>query len=216
MKISRLLPLLAAAFLLAGASPSYSSTVPSAATPAVVQAAHTQAGTKSEQPRLEAQAHKANKNAVLVSTITFTVNDPEFAKDGPSPYVNLDDPAKDIRFMDQANTIALSSRELYLVVDYPVEGEWEFKIVSASPQGFTKADLARQISRVYHAMYAEEARTSGIKVVPLEQRQKLINRNKTNGKFGIWGHDIGDLVLHTVEIFKAPDGKFTAVLGIDS
>ncbi len=118
--------------------------------------------------------------------------------------------------MDKANSIVVASNVLHIVVDYPVAGEWEFKVVSADPKGFTNADLARQISRVYHAMYDEEERTSIIKVVPMEQRKRLINRNKTNGKFGIWGHDIGDLVLHTVEIYQARDGKLTAVLGIDS
>lgn len=36
------------------------------------------------------------------------------------------------------------------------------------------------------------------KVIPLEMRKKiggLINRNITNGIYGIWGHDIGDLVI---------------------
>lgn len=39
------------------------------------------------------------------------------------------------------------------------------------------------------------------KVLPLELRRKqggLLNRHATNGKYGIWGHDIGDLVIEGI------------------
>ena len=104
-------------------------------------------------------------------------------------------------------------KDLYTI---PLSGEWKFPVKSQSPKGFTRADLARSISNTYKAVYAEEERTTQIKVVPLDQRTGLINRNKTNGKYGIWGHDLGDLVLHTVEVTKRADGILVAHLGIDS
>ena len=48
------------------------------------------------------------------------------------------------------------------------------------------------------------------------QRTGLINRNKTNGVYGICCHDLGDLVLHTIELSEKPDGTTYLVLGIDS
>ena len=41
----------------------------------------------------------------------------------------------------------------------------------------------------------------------------LINRAATDGTYGIWGHDLGDLVLHT--IYYAPTSG-EICLGIDS
>lgn len=40
----------------------------------------------------------------------------------------------------------------------------------------------------------------------------LLNRNRTSGEFGIWGHVMEDLVVHTWEIYD--DG--TVRLGVDS
>lgn len=30
----------------------------------------------------------------------------------------------------------------------------------------------------------------------------MINRNKTNGVIGIWGHDIGDLVIESITLYE--------------
>ncbi len=38
------------------------------------------------------------------------------------------------------------------------------------------------------------------------RRRGIINRNQTNGKYGIWGHDIGDLDLSAVIVKKTGDG----------
>ena len=40
----------------------------------------------------------------------------------------------------------------------------------------------------------------------------MYNRITTEGKFGIWGHDLGDLILHTVWI----DNDNVITLGVDS
>lgn len=40
----------------------------------------------------------------------------------------------------------------------------------------------------------------------------MLNRNFIDGKFGIWGHDIGDLVLVDASVSK----KNVISLGVDS
>lgn len=164
----------------------------------------------------EPKRHDKAQRGTLVAKVKFSVRDPEYVEDGPSPYVSIENPAKDIKFLDDSDEIVISSTELNIVVDYPVTGVWQFRITSDNPKGFTRAGLANGISRVYHFLYADEERTTKIKVIPLAQRKKLLNRNRTDGKYGIWGHDIGDLVLHTVELFRAADGRLYALLGIDS
>ena len=171
---------------------------------------------ETDRVEYEAKPHDASQKGSVVGKIEFEVRDPEWVDDGPSPYVSIENPGKDIKFMDNPNEIVVSSKELQVVIDYPVTGIWEFKITSTNSEGFTRAGLAEEISRVYQFLYSEEERTTKIKVVPSEQRKKLLNRNRTNGKYGIWGHDIGDLDLHTVELHKTADGKLYAVLGIDS
>lgn len=64
-------------------------------------------------------------------------------------------------------------------------------------------------------MYKEEKRTSNLPEETCADRfgSSMINRAPTNGKYGIWGHSLGDLVLHTVHY--DPTGKVIK-LGIDS
>jgi hypothetical protein len=173
---------------------------------------------KTGRTKYEAKPHDPKRMGLIVGTIKFVVRDPDpvWADYGPSPYVSMENPGKAIKYMDKPDEIVVSSNELHVVIDYPVTGEWEFKITSGGSKGFTRAELAREISRVYHALYVEEERTTKIKVIPPKERKKLYNRNQTDGKFGIWGHDIGDLELHTVELHKGADGKLYAILGIDS
>ena len=118
--------------------------------------------------------------------------------------------------MDKPNEIVLSSRELHIIVDYPVTGVWKCKISSGNSKGFTRVELVNEISRAYHSIYAEEERTTKTKIVPNAQKKTMFNRHQTDGKYGVWGHDIDDLVLYNVELRKTVDGTLFAMLGIDS
>ena len=50
----------------------------------------------------------------------------------------------------------------------------------------------------------------------LNQRKGIINRNETDGKYGIWGHDLEDLDLSTIEVYRNKENKLELVLGIES
>jgi hypothetical protein len=165
----------------------------------------------------QADASKAEAPGIeVLSEITFQVEDPENRPDGPSPYVNLADPEKDLKRMRGSDEIVFTATELIVVLDYPLREEFSFPISASSSKGFTRAELVRKIADLYKRVYEEEARTSKIPVIPTEQREGLINRNETNGKYGIWGHDLDDLILHTIEISRTPDGTVRAHFGIDS
>lgn len=152
----------------------------------------------------------------VVGQIRFAVRDPANADNGPSPYASIASPAPDIEFMENRHEIVVRDPSIYIVVDYPMEHGWEFKIVATSSAGFTRAGLVAEISKLYHAIYAEEDRSAHTKVVPVDKREGLINRNRTDGTFGIWGHDIGDLVLGEIELHRGGDGRLYAFLVIDS
>ena len=61
----------------------------------------------------------------------------------------------------------------------------------------------------YQEIYKKEEETSTKKAMPLSEEDpdsSLINRNKTDGCYGIWGHSIEDLVLEAVWFFGG--GKY--------
>ena len=66
----------------------------------------------------------------------------------------------------------------------------------------------KQIAALYARIYREEDETA---TQPMTQTFSL-NRGTSFGRYGIYLHDIGDLVLHTVS--RRADGKYE--LGIDS
>jgi hypothetical protein len=154
--------------------------------------------------------------AVTLAKVTFQVDDPEDKADGPSPYVHLADPKKDLERMRKPQEVVYKGTELTVILEYPFSKEFEFPIRASSPDGFRRAELAEKIAALYKQVYEEEARTSKVPVIPPDQRKGLINRNQTAGKYGIWGHDLEDLVLHEIEISRMPDGTVRADLGIDS
>lgn len=54
--------------------------------------------------------------------------------------------------------------------------------------------MANMILKKYHEIYKTESETTKLKVERYPQ-SKLINRARTDGKYGIWGHELEDLIL---------------------
>ena len=155
----------------------------------------------------------------VLDEITFTVRktNPERTKNGSttSPYIHLADPAADLAHLEDAAAIVLPCREIIVVVDYPVDGEFEFKLTPDAPTGFARAEIAQKISMLYQEIYSREERTTKTPVIPREKRTGLINRNTTDGEYGIWGHDLDDLDLSGISP-EVRDGKVYVTLEIDS
>lgn len=68
-----------------------------------------------------------------------------------------------------------------------------FRLEADTPAGFTRAGLARAIAATYQRIYQEEEERSDVSVDRAAPR--LLNRNCTEGKYSIWGHDLEDLSL---------------------
>jgi len=81
-----------------------------------------------------------------------------------------------------------------------------------TPRGFTRGGLARAVALVYRRVYEEEEASAG-PPPPRPLGYPILNRVPTNGRYGIYGHDLGDLALHTVEPSREGD-HFE--LGVDS
>jgi len=168
--------------------------------------------------KLEQQASEKNSAnfGTLISTIDFQVktNNLTDYPEGFIPYIELEHPEKSIKQLVNKDEIVVKEDTITLIVDYPLTNEYRLKI--NSKHGFTRRELVMDISKAYHKLYEEEEATATIKTVPIAQRTTLYNRNQTNGKYGIWGHDIADLILADVMVYKALNGEIVLGLNIES
>lgn len=141
----------------------------------------------------------------------------EIFEDGIIPWISIKDPKPEIDHLIGKNEIVINKTNVILYIDYPLENAVEINLTSNNPMGFTRKELAQKISIEYNRIYEEEEEDSAnTKTTPLEERQGLINRNKTDGKYGIWGHDIDDLDLSAIILSKMPNGELKLELIVES
>jgi hypothetical protein len=127
----------------------------------------------------------------------------------------LDTIEESIKYLDKPDEIVLDFKEVELEIDYPLNEIYRGKLTTLN-KGFTRKELITEISKRYHQIYEEEEATATTKTIPREKREGLINRNETDGKYGIWGHDLSDLFMTGIDVFKTKEGKIILKLGIDS
>lgn len=177
------------------------------------------------EDKLLADKEIANQNnsfdtpGVLFATIEFkikaTKEDLEIFEDGIVPWISLQEPNKEIDRLIKADEIVLPYFTVTLLIDYPLTNPAIFTL-STNEKGFSRKQLIQEISKKYHEIYKEEETTSTTKTIPIDQREGLINRNQTNGKYGVWGHDLSDLDLSSIEVYKNTNGKIHLILRVES
>jgi hypothetical protein len=162
---------------------------------------------------------QADSLGVLISKIDFnlkaTKEDLKIFEDGIVPWISINKTGKTIDSLIQADKIVLPFSEATLIIDYPLTNKASFDISTAG-KGFSRKQLIRIISKKYHEIYKKEERTAKEKTVPVNERDTLLNRNQTDGKYGIWGHDLSDLDLGSIDVYKNADGKIYLILDIES
>lgn len=92
--------------------------------------------------------------------------------------------------------IVIPKREVVVVYRYPFNGSYSHKHITTNPEGFTRREISEQIMQRYKQMYEEEDQDMG---GPTGNIPGLMNRDTSTGRYGIWGHGIGDLCLHSLE-----------------
>ena len=167
----------------------------------------------------ELESNSQNNQDELIATVEFGIkaNKEELNdfEDGIIPWISIENPEDEINRLIDADKVVISYSEVTAIIDYPLNNPTEF-LLKSSTKGFTKKQLVLEISKKYHEIYEVEERSATTKTIPVEKRKGLINRNETDGKYGIWGHDIGDLDLSSIEIYKTKSGKIQIFLGIES
>jgi hypothetical protein len=135
-------------------------------------------------------------------------------KDGYIPWVELNHPDNDLKQLLDKDEIVINESRVILIIDYPLSKAWRFPLTSQT--GFTREQLVKAISETYHKIYQEEEATATTKTIPVDERKTLLNRNETNGKYGIKFHDLSDLALDDVQVYKSAEGDILLSLEIDS
>ncbi|HEU0030723.1 MAG TPA: hypothetical protein VFQ53_08820 [Kofleriaceae bacterium] len=102
-----------------------------------------------------------------------------------------------------------------LVIDYPLTHPATVKLSASYPIGFTRAELVRAICDEYAAVYEAEEGTAHTKTVPPSERGEIRSRNRTDGAYGIWGHDLEDLALTAVRWSRKDDGTVMIELHVE-
>ena len=165
-----------------------------------------------QKKSVQSKPSRPNKGIVKVE---FQVgNDPTY---GPSPYVGLTKEGQKASLKAMANKDDLVfiegiGKDINVVFDYPLQRPTEFPITAP----LTRKDLVRFIGAAYRLIYDQESATSSLRAEPMCERNPecgLLNRANTDGVYGIYGHDLGDLALHTVT-YDIRAGKI--YLGVDS
>jgi hypothetical protein len=151
----------------------------------------------------------------LVTTILFEVKTTDLKDypDGRIPFASIEKASTEIPNLVNGDKPVIHDTVINIIIDYPLNVPYTFHLYSRA--GFTPAMLLKAISKHYYLLYAEEERTATIKTLPMKQR-KIENRNQTNGKYGVWGHDIRDLMLDEAIVYRNDKGVVTLTLEIDS
>ena len=157
--------------------------------------------------REQTSAEKQTDNlGTLINTISFNekTNNKKDFEEGIIPWVSIEDPNKDLHNLIGGNVTVIHDTNVTVIIDYPLTQQYQFEMTSKN--GFTRENLLKEIRKRYYKIYAEEEESATVKTVPVDKRTTMYNRNETNGKYGIWGHDIGDLVLAEILVYKDTKG----------
>lgn len=137
---------------------------------------------------------------ILFEVKTSDKADLEVFEDGIIPWISIQNPENSLENLIGKDEIIVESNKAILVIDYPLNNPVEIEISSEKQEGFTRKDLILIVSQEYKRIYNEEEESADTKTIAPGDREGLMNRNQTDGKYGIWGHDINDLDLSAVVV----------------
>lgn len=130
--------------------------------------------------------------------------------------IRLRDPERALSQLERPDEIVIPFDHAVLVIDYPLTTPASISIEAPLPLGFTRAALVKAICDEYAHIYDAEEGTATTKTIPPNERGKLRNRNRTDGAYGIWGHDLQDLVVTAARWTRQTDGMVRIELHVES
>jgi hypothetical protein len=118
--------------------------------------------------------------------------------------------------LDKPDEIVIPFENAILMIDYPLSTPAMIPITAPLPLGFTRAALVKTICEEYAHIYDAEEGTAATKTIPLDERGDMRSRNRTDGAYGIWGHDLQDLVVTAARWTRRSDGTIEIELHVES
>jgi len=134
----------------------------------------------------------------------------------PDGGVRLSDVEGSLAKLRNPEEIVIPFEHAILVIAYPLTTPASIAISAAFAVGFTRAELVRAACEEYANVYEAEEATATHKTLPLEERGTLKNRNRTDGVYGIYGHDLDRLVLTAMRWTRESDGTIKIELHVES
>ena len=108
------------------------------------------------------------------------------------PYV-LDFEDKEAReSLINPDEVVIKDEKITMIITYPLSIEVYLPLENKG--SFTRLDVFKSIYEAYKQIYEEEEKGVG----DPGSYNNLYNRKKSEGKYGIWGHYLGDLVIESV------------------
>jgi hypothetical protein len=130
--------------------------------------------------------------------------------------IHIADPDRALATLARPDEIIIPFSRANLRIAYPLTVPAIVPIQAAIPHGFTRGELVRAICDEYSSIYEVEEGTSLLKTVPREERTVRPERNRTDGIYGIWGHDLDELVLTSLRWVRGPDGAVAIELHVEA
>jgi len=130
--------------------------------------------------------------------------------------IRLHEPERAIATLDKPDEIVIPFEHAVLMIDYPLSHPTSVAITAPLALGFTRSALVKAICDEYSHVYDAEEGTAATKTIPIEERGAMRSRNRTDGAYGIWGHDLQDLVLTAARWTREADGTVRIELHVES
>ncbi len=122
--------------------------------------------------------------------------------------VNLDEEKHRKEKFDIEEKINLVG-EYQLIINYPLTTPYKGKFKFDNP---TIIEMVKLISETYGIIYYEENESTSNEVTTGKNSPEA-NRDESKGSYGIWGHHLGDLMLHSLYI---NENEKILTVGVDS
>ena len=142
--------------------------------------------------------------ALMVTRIAFPKN------------MRIKDPERALSMLELRDEIVIPFPKATLVIEFPLTNPAHVAISAALPQGFTRGELVKSICDEYAHIYAAEEGTALNTEASVEARGPRLERNRTDGAYGIWGHRLEDLVLSSARWVKQSNGDVRIELHVES
>lgn len=104
-----------------------------------------------------------------------------------------------------ADEVVLEIKEATLVLVYPFETAAVRELHAENGIAFTRGELMKRIDETYRRVYELEDESQSSPAPEITDRGATLNRPRSDGEFGIWGHDYRDLGVSSIEVHEMSD-----------